>query len=151
MNRLYLIAGIALLLFALGGVIYWQYSENQQLITRAVDAEKTSIANAAALAKKEADADAQRESILRLIQQQHGLNDLLFDRQSKIAKLERENEDYRNWANTQLPDAAARLRQRPAITGADEYKQYLSTRDTLPPASNQPDSQRPADDRSGAD
>ncbi len=151
MNRLYLIAGIALVICALGGVIYWQYSENQQLITRAVDAEKTSQANKAALDKEKADADIQRESILRLIQQQQGLNDLLFDRQTKIAKLERENEDYRNWANTQLPDAAVRLRQRPAITGADEYKQYLSARDALPPASNQPDSQRPADDRSGPD
>lgn len=151
MNRLYGYAGIALVIFALSGVIYWQYTESQQLITRAVDAEQTSAANIEALAKKEADADIQRATLLHLVQQQQGLNDLLFDRQSKIAKLERENENYRNWANTHLPDAAVRLRQRPAITGADEFKHYLSTRDTLPPTGNEPNTQRPDDDRSGTD
>ena len=50
----------------------------------------------------------------------------LADRRRQIEDLKRENEDLRNWAEKPLPDAARRLRDRPALTGADAYRDWLS-------------------------
>lgn len=50
-----------------------------------------------------------------------------------LKKKERRREDptHANWAAQPLPDAARRLHQRPAITGAAGYRQWLSGRDAL--------------------
>ncbi|WP_376779700.1 Rz-like lysis system protein LysB [Stutzerimonas nitrititolerans] len=51
----------------------------------------------------------------------------------QLKKKERRREDptHATWAAQPLPDAARRLHQRPAITGADGYRQWLSGRDAL--------------------
>jgi len=51
----------------------------------------------------------------------------------QLKKKERRREDppHANWAAQPLPAAARRLHQRPAITGADGYRQWLSGRDAL--------------------
>jgi len=51
----------------------------------------------------------------------------------QLKKKERRREDptHATWAAQPLPDAARRLHQRPAITGADGYRQWLSGRDPL--------------------
>lgn len=51
----------------------------------------------------------------------------------QLKKKERRREDptHATWAAQPLPDAARRLHQRPAITGADGYRQWLSSRDAL--------------------
>ncbi len=50
----------------------------------------------------------------------------LADRRRQIEDLKRENDQLRNWADQPLPDAARRLRERPALTGADAYRDWLS-------------------------
>lgn len=54
-------------------------------------------------------------------------------RKQQIKELKRENAELREWAAAQLPIAARRLRQRPAITGADAYRDWLSGRNALHP------------------
>ncbi|BFN28479.1 hypothetical protein PSCT_01899 [Pseudomonas sp. SCT] len=51
----------------------------------------------------------------------------------QLKKKERRREDptHATWAAQPMPDAARRLHQRPAITGADGYRQWLSGRDAL--------------------
>ena len=57
-------------------------------------------------------------------------------RKQQIKELKRENAELREWAATQLPATARRLRQRPAITGADAYRDWLSGSNTLHPERN---------------
>lgn len=57
---------------------------------------------------------------------------LLRDRQRKIEELKRENEDLRRWSDTALPDPVVRLRQRPALTGGESYREWLSENHPLP-------------------
>ncbi|MDU6416486.1 Rz-like lysis system protein LysB [Mixta calida] len=63
---------------------------------------------------------------------------LLQTRQRHIEDLTRENEAYRRWAAAPLPAVAVRLRQRPAITGGQSYRNWLSQNNALPPAGSRP-------------
>jgi len=65
-----------------------------------------------------------------LAQQQAALARTASNRLTTIEELHRENETLRAWATARLPDAISRMRQRPAITGADAYHQ--SVRDAEP-------------------
>lgn len=68
--------------------------------------------------------------------QQDLLRQDLAKRNRSIEELKRENSELRDWADQLLPDAARRLRERPALTGADAYRQWLSGRGAVPPAGN---------------
>jgi LysB family phage lysis regulatory protein len=70
--------------------------------------------------------------------QQDQLRQGLAKRELTIEALKRENTELRNWAAQPMPDAARRLRERPALTGADAYRQWLSGRVALHPAGDQP-------------
>lgn len=59
-------------------------------------------------------------------------NALLRQRQRHIEDLKRENDTLRRWSDAPLPDAVIRLRQRPAITGGESYRQWLSQNNPLP-------------------
>ncbi|KAA6046819.1 LysB family phage lysis regulatory protein [Pantoea sp. Bo_7] len=63
---------------------------------------------------------------------------LLHERQRHIEELTRENETYRRWAAAPLPADAVRLRQRPAITGGQSYRDGLSQNNALLPAGSRP-------------
>ena len=63
---------------------------------------------------------------------------LLQTRQRHIEELTRENEAYRRWVAAPLPAVAVRLRQRPAITGGQSYRDWLSQNNALPPAGSRP-------------
>ena len=80
----------------------------------------------------------ERASQVSLRLMQNDLRTALTARQRKLETLTRENTALRHWADQPLPDAAARLRQRPALTGADAYRQWLSGRDALHPAGDSP-------------
>ncbi|PMU25097.1 MULTISPECIES: Rz-like lysis system protein LysB [unclassified Pseudomonas] len=82
--------------------------------------------------KQERDA----QSNLRV--QQDQLRQGLAKRERTIEDLKRENAELRNWADQPLPDAARRLRERPALTGAAAYRDWLSGRGTVPTTSDQP-------------
>jgi LysB family phage lysis regulatory protein len=58
----------------------------------------------------------------------------LTERENLIESLQHENATIRSWADTPLPDAIARLRERPATTGADHLPQRLPASDALPAA-----------------
>ena len=82
--------------------------------------------------KQERDA----QSALRT--QQDQLRQGLAKRERTIEELKLENAELRTWATQPLPDAARRLRERPAITGADAYRQWMSGRGAVPVAGDQP-------------
>ncbi len=74
--------------------------------------------------------------------QQDLLRQGMANRERTIEELKRENAELRDWAAQLLPDAARRLRQRPALTGAAAYRDWLSGRGAVPPAGDQPPKQR---------
>lgn len=80
----------------------------------------------------------ERESQSALRAQQDQLRQALAKRAQTIEALKRENDELRDWAAQPLPDAARRLRERPALTGAAAYRDWLSGRGALPPAGDQP-------------
>ena len=82
--------------------------------------------------KQERDA----QSLLRSQQDQLRLG--LAKRERNIEELKRENDELRNWADQPLPDAARRLRERPALTGAAAYRDWLSGRGAVRAAGDQP-------------
>ena len=70
----------------------------------------------------------ERDAQNALRTQQDQLRQGLEKRERTIKELKRENAELREWAAQPLPDAARRLRERPALTGADAYHQWLSGR-----------------------
>jgi LysB family phage lysis regulatory protein len=74
--------------------------------------------------------------------QQNLLRQGLAKRERTIEELKLENAELRDWAAQPLPDAARRLRERPALTGAAAYRDWLSGRGAVPPAGDQPPKQR---------
>ena len=79
--------------------------------------------------------ERQAQSQLRSLYDQ--LRQGLARREQKIEVLKRENTVLRDWAAQPLPDVARRLRERPALTGADVYRQWLSGGGSVPTASDQ--------------
>ena len=74
--------------------------------------------------------------------QLRGLHDQLrqgvAQRELQIEGLKRENTALHHWAAQPLPDIARRLRERPALIGADAYRQWLSGGGAMPTASDRP-------------
>ena len=111
----------------------------------------TELAKAAAKAAR-ADADRnlttantltntlkqERDAQSALRTQQDQLRQGLAKRERTIEELKLENAELRTWATQPLPDAARRLRERPALTGADAYRQWMSGRGAVPVAGDQP-------------
>ncbi|WP_423248206.1 Rz-like lysis system protein LysB [Yersinia enterocolitica] len=81
-------------------------------------------------------ANANNQAQAQLRQQVASTDQLLAQRNSQIKRLYRENETLRRWADTPLPDDIIRLRQRPAFTGAADYRQWLSESHALPISSS---------------
>jgi LysB family phage lysis regulatory protein len=82
--------------------------------------------------------DQERIAQATLRNQHDQLRQGLAKRELTIEALKRENTELRDWAAQPMPDAARRLRERPALTGADAYRQWLSSRGALHPAGDQP-------------
>jgi len=80
----------------------------------------------------------ERENQGALRTQQDLLRQGLAKRERTIEELKRENSELRDWATQLLPDAARRLRERPAITGAAAYRDWLSGRGAVPTAGDKP-------------
>ncbi|ARB30858.1 LysB family phage lysis regulatory protein [Pseudomonas tolaasii NCPPB 2192] len=80
----------------------------------------------------------ERDAQSNLRAQQDQLRLSLAKRERTIEELKLENDDLRKWADQPLPDAARRLRERPAITGAAAYRDWLSGRGAVPAAGDQP-------------
>jgi LysB family phage lysis regulatory protein len=77
-------------------------------------------------------ANANNQAQAQLRQQVTSADQLLAQRNSQIKRLYRENETLRRWADAPLPDDIIRLRRRPVITGAADYRQWLSEGHAVP-------------------
>lgn len=88
--------------------------------------------------KLQAQLETERSAQASLRTTQNLLRQGLSERETQIEVLKRENTDLRRWASQPLPDAARRLRQRPAITGAAAYRAWLSGSGALRPTGDQP-------------
>ncbi|WP_409303283.1 Rz-like lysis system protein LysB [Pseudomonas sp. KCJK8993] len=137
---------LGLALVGVLGLLAWNQEQRIEVAdkNRAL-AEKNTQDALAAAGRSEGKANAleaalsgERAAQTRLRTEQDLLRQGLAKRQLTIEGLKRENADLRAWAIQPLPDAARRLRERPALTGADAYRQWLSGRGALQPAGDQP-------------
>lgn len=126
------------LIAALGLLAWYQQTRidaaqaNQALATeraeKATETAERHQANADTLASQ---LKAERDAQTTLQSRADELRTLLAARQRDIEELKRENQELRDWADQPLPAAARRLRERPALTGADAYRDWLSRRDAV--------------------
>lgn len=84
----------------------------------------------------EAKAGRKREAALRLLQGRAGAAAL--NRELTIQRETHANPTLRDWSATALPADVIRLQSRPAFSNARDYLDWLSTRDKLPAAGQQP-------------
>ena len=134
--------GYGLALFAALGLLGWgQYQQGQAVEAReTLAAERItqltqrSARQAASIVRLDAELAAQRLAQQSLqaaqadVRQQHAT--------SRIQKQEirRNDPSFDSWGAQPLPDAARRLHERPGLTGAHGYRQWLSRRNALQPA-----------------
>ena len=144
--------GLALLA-ALAGLLYIQHQRVEiaqgatQLATeRAQTAEQQSAARQQTITRLTAALESERIAQQQLQTQTAGIRQELRTSQQQIEALTRENEELREWADNKLPATARSLRTRPAITGAADYRAWLSRRNALHPVTNATTGQRPPAD-----
>lgn len=85
-----------------------------------------------------ADLAKERAAQAGLRATQDDLRAALARRQSLLEDLKHENQELRDWAARPLPDAARRLLERPALTGADAYRERLPGGRAVPAVAEQP-------------
>ncbi|EKN5927801.1 LysB family phage lysis regulatory protein [Yersinia enterocolitica] len=125
---------IAAVLLIANGVQTYRLSEARQLVIDQQAAETVSKNGQLIALALTANANNQAQAHLR--QQVASTDQLLAQRNNQIKRLYRENETLRRWADTPLPDDIIRLRQRPAFTGAADYRQWLSASGAVPISAN---------------
>lgn len=140
----YLIAG-ALIAAGVSGLAVWgaQQSLEAGKAKSALAAERLQVVQersdrqAATIVRLGGEVQAERaaQASLRLTQNQ--LRQDLAASLNQIQELEHENAELADWSRQPMPVAARRLRERPAITGAAGYRQWLSSRRALQPASSE--------------
>jgi LysB family phage lysis regulatory protein len=135
----YVAALIAALLFQ---IWHLNNSLERAKIATALETERAehAVENTRALAshanKLATELSKERTAQSTLRTQTNTLRTQLAARQRDLEELKRENQELRDWADQPLPDAARRLRERPAFSGADAYRDWLSRRDAVPAAGN---------------
>ncbi|EPP7681013.1 Rz-like lysis system protein LysB [Yersinia enterocolitica] len=121
---------VAAALLLASGVQTYRLSEARQVVIDQQAADSASKNGQLIALALTANANNQAQAQLR--QQIASADQLLAQRNSQLKRLYRENETLRRWADTPLPDDIIRLRRRPALTGATDYRQWLSESHTLP-------------------
>lgn len=128
-----------LALFAALALLVWAQQQRIKVADSATHRaeEREATANEAA-ERYRLNADTLRKTLKDERQAQAHLRDThnqlrqsLASRQRQIEELKRENKELQDWAVQPLPDLARRLRKRPAVIGADAYRQWLSGRSAL--------------------
>lgn len=87
-----------------------------------------------------------RDGQAKLLMLQGELRTGMAQRERQIEDLKNEIKELQEWADRPLPGAARRLRERPAITGADAYREWLSGSSAVHASGDSTDQQRPATD-----
>lgn len=131
-----LVAGLALYIWGLGNRLDAAHADLALANGRADQAERLATlhqANAERIAGQLSD---ERTAQAKLRTEQNDLRHALTTRQQQIEDLTRENQELRDWADQLLPAAARGLRQRPDLTGAAAYRQWLSGRGAVPAAAD---------------
>ena len=126
-----LVAALALLIWHQQTRIDAAQSGKELAVERAEQAEQTAAQHQANADTLAATLATERTAQAQLQTRTTELRTLLAARQRDIEELKRENEDLRRWADQPLPAAARRLRERPALSGADAYRDWLSRRDAV--------------------
>lgn len=80
------------------------------------------------------DLARERQSYAELHRTQTDLAIASNERTQLIRRLQRENQELKNWAVVELPDSVKCLRHRPALRTADDYTAWLSSSNGLPAA-----------------
>lgn len=153
MTRLRQLTYGALLLAAIAGLLITQHQRVQlaqaatdRATDRAEQAEQQSARRQAAIDELGNELTNERRAQSALRTQQSQIRQQLAERQQTIKDLTHENEQLRDWATTDLPATARRLRTRPAITSAASYQAWLSGSGAMRAAGDQPEQQRRAAD-----
>lgn len=131
-----LVAGLALYIWGLGNRLDAAQADLSLANGRADQAARLAAlhqANAERIAGQLSD---ERSAQAKLRTEQNALRRSLATRQQQIEDLTRENQELRGWADQLLPAAARGLRQRPDLTGAAAYRQWLSGRGAVPTAAD---------------
>lgn len=131
-----LVAALALLIWHQQTRIDAAQSSKELAVERAEQAEQTAAQHQANAATLAATLSTERTAQTTLQNQIATLRTALATRQRDIEELKRENQELRDWADQPLPAAARRLRERPALAGADAYRDWLSRRDAVRAASD---------------
>lgn len=133
--------GLALL-GALALLLWGQHQRSQAEQGRTALAEERlqvlqarSARQSATIVRLGGEIHAQRLDQQSLQETLDGLRLAQADDQLKKKEQRREDPIHQAWADQPLPAAARRLHQRPALTGADSYRQWLSDRHPLQPGS----------------
>ena len=129
----------SLLVGGLSTAIYHQRASLIAVKERAARAEQGITDRDSIIDTLNATAAKNRKALNALQVQRDGIAATLSTREQQIKKLQYENSTIRHWAESPLPDAIVRLRQRPALIGSDAYRQWLSTSDPLPVTSKRTD------------
>lgn len=143
MTRLLITGGLILALLAAN---IWQYYRVQDQAERAAYAEQIAADRLSAIQQLQLLADEREQARQALAAAQRALAAELSARELTIKELQRENDEYRDWADRPLPAITRRLRERPAITGAGDYQRWLlSNTDALHSAGDSTDPERGSD------
>jgi len=124
----------ALFVGVLGLVIYVQHNGLKEAKDRTLRAEQATRDRDGTIKTLTAVADRNKRAAAKLQDDRNNIAATLTERENLIENLQHDNATIRSWADAPLPDAIARLRERPAATGADAYTQRLPRSDTLPVA-----------------
>ncbi len=107
-----------------------------QRASAALSADLASRDQTIARLNQEAQANSKREAALR--QQQSQASRLALNREVQIARETDANQALREWSAAALPDDLIRLHSRPAFDNAHDYLGWLSAREQLSSAGQQP-------------
>ncbi|CNL09212.1 Rz-like lysis system protein LysB [Yersinia kristensenii] len=136
---------IVLLILAVFGVL-WLCDENDKLsqslegANRVTNEQKSTInmlKNQLSVAANRADKNERAQVSLR--QQLDSAGKLAAQREQTITRLLNENETFRRWYRTDLPDVVHRMHRRPACTSASHCLQRMSESQPLPDARQRPE------------
>lgn len=128
-----------LLLTALAGL--WLLEQNHALRASLANAQQLTREQSATLTRLKTALNATTELAAKNQQAQVALRQQLdaasaqaLQRENAIARLLNENEAFRHWYRTELPDAVRRVHQRPACSSAAHCLQQLPAGQPLPDA-----------------
>ncbi|WP_161539975.1 Rz-like lysis system protein LysB [Glaciimonas sp. PCH181] len=131
---------IAMLMIGMVGATFYIQHDTLSAETKRADRAESNVTDRDRTITALKDAAVTHRKALGILQAQRtAIAATLTQREQTIQQHQHENIAIRAWAESAVPDAIARLRHRPAFTGADAYRQRLPASDALHPASKRPD------------